>query len=482
MTDDRDEGQQVTVTEGQPEETVTMEQALEAAEEGRNGDAAQQSAADDFTRAFRPLTEGDIIKGTVVHIDREGVLVDVGTKSDGLIPPVELSREGSVAAEDVVSIGDTIDVYVLDAEDQEGNLILSKKRADYEKAWHRIEESFETGKVITAMVTDRVKGGLVVDLGVRGFVPASHVGSGKVRNLEKYIGQSLPLKIIEIDRDRKRVVLSHRLAVEDERERLREQLFATLAEGQIREGVVRRVTDYGAFVDIGGVDGLLHVSEMSWTRINHPNEVVKVNDRIHVMVLKVNPEEGKISLGLRQILPDPWADVDKRYHVGDVCTGKVSRLVPFGAFVQLDNGIEGIIPNAELAHRRVNKPEEVLSVGDEVTVKVINVRAEERRITLSLRQMQLDEERREFREYQRGRGGASDRTTIGDVVGDLAAKMRRSRRERRERERVDLEDYAEEFEELEEIDADELAEGPEEAEISDEGPTAEQSESEQPQA
>ena len=482
MTDDRDEGQQVTVTGGQPEEAVTMEQALEAAEEGRNGDAAQQGAADDFARAFRPLTEGDIIKGTVVHIDREGVLVDVGTKSDGLIPPVELSREGSVAAEDVVSIGDTIDVYVLDAEDQEGNLILSKKRADYEKAWHRIEESFETGKVITAMVTDRVKGGLVVDLGVRGFVPASHVGSGKVRNLEKYIGQSLPLKIIEIDRDRKRVVLSHRLAVEDERERLREQLFATLAEGQIREGVVRRVTDYGAFVDIGGVDGLLHVSEMSWTRINHPNEKVKVNDRIHVMVLKVNPEEGKISLGLRQILPDPWADVDKRYHVGDVCTGKVSRLVHFGAFVQLDNGIEGIIPNAELAHRRVNKPEEVLSVGDEVTVKVINVRAEERRITLSLRQMQLDEERREFREYQRGRGGASDRTTIGDVVGDLAAKMRRSRRERRERERVDLEDYAEEFEELEEIDADELAEGPEEAEISDEGPTAEQSESEQPQA
>lgn len=457
-----------------------MEQALAAAEEERNGDAAQQGAADDFTRAFRPLTEGDIIKGTVVHIDREGVLVDVGTKSDGLIPPVELSREGSVAAEDVVSIGDTIDVYVLDAEDQEGNLILSKKRADYEKAWHRIEESFETGKVINAMVTDRVKGGLVVDLGVRGFVPASHVGSGKVRNLEKYIGQSLPLKIIEIDRDRKRVVLSHRLAVEDERERQRDQLFATLAEGQIREGVVRRVTDYGAFVDIGGVDGLLHVSEMSWTRINHPNEVVKVNDRIHVMVLKVSPDEGKISLGLRQILPDPWSEVDKRYHVGDVCTGKVSRLVPFGAFVQLDNGIEGIIPNAELAHRRINKPEEVLSVGDEVTVKVINVRAEERRITLSLRQMQQDEERREFREFQRGRPAPADRTTIGDVVGDLAAKMRRTRRERKDRDRVDIEDFEEDFEELEEIDVEELAaepeEGQEETEGSDEGATAEQSE------
>ncbi|NLC57706.1 MAG: 30S ribosomal protein S1 [Armatimonadetes bacterium] len=452
MLDERDEAQE-SVAAPEPQEEATPQAAADpgpavALETG------PQQAADDFTRAFRPLTEGDIIKGTVVHIDREGVLVDVGTKSDGLIPPVELSREGA-AAEDVVSIGDQIDVYVLDAEDQEGNLILSKKRADYEKAWYRIEEGFETGKMINAMVTDRVKGGLVVDLGVRGFVPASHVGSGKVRNLEKYIGQSLPLKIIEIDRDRKRVVLSHRLAVEEERKQQREQLFESLAEGQIREGIVRRVTDYGAFVDIGGVDGLLHVSEMSWTRINHPNEVVKVGDKIHVVVLKVNPAEGKISLGLRQILPDPWSEVDKRYHVGDIATGRVTRLVPFGAFVQLDNGIEGIIPNAELAHRRVNKPEEVLSTGDEVTVKVINVRPEERRISLSLRQMQVEEERREYREFQRGRGSSpADRTTIGDVVGDLAAKMRRTRRERRERERVDMEDL-EAYDDLDDLDADE---------------------------
>lgn len=453
MLDDRDEGQQNVAAEDAPRAEAADAPETTAPETTGNGEAAAPQVPDDFTRAFRPLTEGDIIKGTVVHIDREGVLVDVGTKSDGLIPPAELSREG-YAAEDVVSIGDTVDVYVLDAEDQEGNLILSKKRADYEKAWHRIEETFETGKVINAMVTDRVKGGLVVDLGVRGFVPASHVGSGKVRNLERYIGQSLPLKIIEIDRDRKRVVLSHRLAVEDERERQRETLFKSLAEGQIREGVVRRVTDYGAFVDIGGVDGLLHVSEMSWTRINHPSEVVKVNDKIHVVVLKVNLDEGKISLGLRQILPDPWAEADKKYHVNDIVTGKVTRLVPFGAFVQLEGGIEGIIPNAELAHRRVNKPDEVLSVGDEVTAKVINVRAEERRITLSLRQMQQEEERREIREFQQ-RGRPSDRTTIGDVVGDLAAKMRRQRRERRERER-EIDEGIEEYVELEDLAADEV--------------------------
>ncbi|HEX3000633.1 MAG TPA: 30S ribosomal protein S1 [Armatimonadota bacterium] len=468
MLDDRDEGQQDVTAE-----ETTAEQGAQAAAP----EAAEKKPSDDFTRSFRPLTEGDIIRGTVVHIDREGVLVDVGTKSDGLIPPVELSREGAVAAEDIVSIGDQIDVYVLDAEDQEGNLILSKKRADYEKAWGRIEETFESGKVINAMVTDRVKGGLVVDLGVRGFVPASHVGSGKVRNLERYVGQSLPLKIIEIDRDRKRVVLSHRLAVEEERSRQREALFGSLAEGQIREGVVRRVTDYGAFVDIGGVDGLLHVSEMSWTRINHPSEVVKVGDKIHVVVLKVNEQEGKISLGLRQILPDPWTEVEGRYHVNDIVKGKVTRLVPFGAFVQLDNGIEGIIPNSELAYRRVNKPEEVVSVGDEVTVKVINVRAEERRITLSLRQMQDVEEQKQYREFQQ-RGRATDHTTIGDVVGDLGAKIRRQRRERRERERA-IEEEIEEYEDLENLDTEanlpeETAEAP--AEVAEVAEVAEAAE------
>jgi 4-hydroxy-3-methylbut-2-enyl diphosphate reductase len=245
----------------------------------------------------------------------------------------------------------------------------------------------------------------------------------------------------------------------------------------VREGTVRRVTDYGAFVDIGGVDGLLHVSEMSWTRINHPSEVVKVGDKIHVMVLKVNPNEGKISLGLRQILPDPWSEAEKAFHVGDVVTGKVTRLVPFGAFVQLASGIEGIIPNAELAHRRINKPEEVLSVGDEVTVKVINVRPDERRISLSLRQMQQDEERREFREFTRGR--PAERTTIGDVVGDLAAKMRRTRRERRERER-DLDEDLETYDDLEDLTADEeVAEVEAEAETETEEVTTDEPKSEE---
>jgi 4-hydroxy-3-methylbut-2-enyl diphosphate reductase len=304
----------------------------------------------------------------------------------------------------------------MDIDDQEGNLILSKKRADFEKAWDRVIEAQNDNRTIHAMVTDRVKGGLVVDLGIRGFVPASHVGSGKVRNLEKYVGQSLPLKVIEVDRDRRKVVLSHRLATEEEREAQKAETLSNLAEGQVRKGIVRRITDYGAFVDIGGVDGLLHISEMSWTRIKHPNDVLKVNDEIQVMILKTNLDQGRISLGLRQILPDPWIEARNLYQPGDIIIGVVTRLVPFGAFVQLDGGIEGIIPNSELSSRRINKPEEVVQVGDHVEVKILDIRPEERRMTLSIRQAQGNKDRRQYQEYQQ-RGRPEEGATIGEMVG-----------------------------------------------------------------
>lgn len=340
----------------------------------------------DYTDTLKALTEGEVVTGVVVHIDREGVLVDIGTKSEGIIPLNELSRDQSRRAEQIVQPGMEVDVYVLNADDEEtGQVILSKRRADFEKAWDRVLEAKDKGEIITARVTERVKGGLVVDLGIRGFVPASHVGSGKSRNLEKYVGQELPLKVIEVDRDRKKVVLSHREATEREREALRQETLASLAEGQVRSGVVRRITDYGAFVDIGGVDGLLHISEMSWTRIKHPSDVLKVGDEIQVMVLKVNLDTNRISLGLRQILPDPWSQARDKYKLGDILRGQVTRLVPFGAFVDVD-GLEGIVPNSELAPHRVNRPEDVVQVGDEVNVKVLEVRPEEHRLTLSLRQ------------------------------------------------------------------------------------------------
>ncbi len=226
-----------------------------------------------YQGALRELNSGDVVTGTVVHIDNEGVLVDVGTKSEGLIRPNELSREPVANIEDVVQVGDKIDVLVLDPEGKDGNLLLSKKRADFEKAWDRVQEALQDGRTLQAMVSDRVKGGLVVDLGIRGFVPASHVGNGKLKNLEKFVGQSIPLKVLEVDREHRKVVLSHRLATEEERQRQKEDTINSLEEGQTRTGVVRRVTDYGAFVDLGGIDGLLHVSEMSWTR-QAPSDVV----------------------------------------------------------------------------------------------------------------------------------------------------------------------------------------------------------------
>lgn len=410
---------------------------------------------------FRALSEGDIIRGEVVRIDREGVLVDVGLKSEGLIPPDQLSSRPGTPVEQVVTVGDQVDVYVLDTENQEGNLILSKKRADYEKSWQRIIESHKQDHVITAVVTDRVKGGLVVDVGIRGFVPASHVGSGKVRNLERYIGQTISLKAIEVDRERKRVVLSNKAAEEEERAKRKIETLATLEEGQIRQGIVRRVTDYGAFVDIGGIDGLLHVSEMSWTRIKHPNDVVHVGDEIQVMVLKVSEDRKKISLGLRQILPDPWSDVDQHFTEGQIVKGTVTRLVPFGAFVQLKEGVEGIIPNTELSERRVNKPEEVLSEGEEVTVKVLDVRPEERRINLSLRQVEQDGQAAETAEYIETQRDTRRSSTIGDMVdfSEIEGKRSKGRRPSRgqqakaeDEEEDDLEDVESDDEE---VDADE---------------------------
>jgi len=455
---------------------------------------AEQTDGVDYSGTFKSLNVGDVVDGVVVHIDHEGVLVDVGTKSEGTIKPNELSRDPSLSPEEVVSIGEKIKVYVVEPESQEGGPVLSKKRADFENAWERVEKAYQEGTVLKAMVTDRVKGGLVVDLGVRGFVPASHVGSGKVKNLDRYVGQSLPFKVIEVDRENRKVVLSNRLAVEEEQKIARQKTLASLAEGQIREGVVRRITDFGAFVDLGGgVDGLLHKSEMSWTRINHPSEAVKVGQKINVMVLKLDLEHERISLGLRQILPDPWEEVKQLYSVGDIITGTVSRIVPFGAFVQVAGGVEGIIPNSEIAYRRVNNPEEVVSVGQNVEVKVIDIRPDERRLTLSLRQAQAEREReREQAEYQQYAQTKADegRTTIGDLIGHQLDRLGLREEEeekpaKKQQAKSSKRRLIEEAEALAEAEEEELAEVDLEAEEStsfdNEVPQAEETKNENPE-
>ncbi len=404
-----------------PTAAIAVSEPAPAPEPPVEDAAKMEVPVDDYSRSFPSLNEGDVVQGTVVHIDREGVLVDVGTKSEGIIRRNELSRDSSIPAEQIVKVGERIDVYVIEAENQDGNLILSKKRADFEKAWERVQEAKDQNLTITAMVTDRVKGGLVVDLGIRGFVPASHVGNGSMKNnLERYVGQSIPLKVIEVDKERRKVVLSNKLAADEDRQSRKAETVASLEPGQVRHGVVRRLTNYGAFIDLGGIDGLLHISEMSWTRINHPSEVLKEGQDLDVVILKMDLEAGRVSLGLRQILPDPWVGIDRRYHVGDVIVGSVSRIVPFGAFVQVEGGIEGIIPNSELASRKVNKAGAVVAQGTEVEVKIIDVRPDERKMTLSLRQARKEEEqpkreRKEPESFPKQSSGEEPRFTIGDA-------------------------------------------------------------------
>ena len=400
----------------------------------------QGMAGDDFEASLQEPSEGDVITGIIVHIDKDGILVDVGAKSEGLVRPNEISR-GGVEEEEQLTVGQEIKVVVIGRDKDDGKLLLSKKRADFEKAWDKVIDSLEDGRIIHAMVTERVKGGLVVDLGIRGFVPASHVGTGDFKhvNLDKYVGQSVPLKVIEVDREKRKVILSNKLATEEERGKRKKDTLEGLKEGEIREGIVRRVTDYGAFVDLGGIDGLLHVSEMSWARINHPSEVVKVGDHIQVMILKLRLDQGRISLGMRQILPDPWSEIADKHHVGETITATISRLVPFGAFVLLEGGVEAIIPNSELALRRVSKPSDVVNPGDTVQARVIEVKADERKMTLSIRRIQeetqkategeaREQEYREFREFNSGnkkQRPVERSVTLGDVLGEQFARARK---------------------------------------------------------
>lgn len=399
--------------------TAEFEAALEAFEGGTTGTV--------YDDAFRRLTRGELVTARVIQVDTDKVFVDLGTKSEGVVPLEELSSTAFEKPGDVVKVGDEIKVVVLNPEGREGNPIVSRKRAEFESAWDRIVEEFERKDTVTALVTERVKGGLVVDLGVRGFVPATHVGSGQIRNLDKFVGQSMPFKIIEVDRDRRKVVLSNKYAEEETREQRKNDIFDKVKPGDILDGNVRRIVDYGAFVDLGGVDGLLHVSEMSWSRVDHPKEVLREGDDVRVMVLRLDPNNGRISLGRRQVLPDPWSSIRENYQVGQRLTLPVSRVVQSGAFVKLSEGAEAFIPISEMAHRRINKPSEVVEAGQDVEVQVIDLRPDERRMVLSMRALLPYEERpqggsqrddiRHRSERSRDRGGRHERQEGGGGGG-----------------------------------------------------------------
>jgi len=334
--------------------------------------------------------EGDIVTGNVVRIDKDEVLVDIGYKSEGVIPVNELSIRKNVNTSEEVALGEEIDALVMTKEDADGRLILSKKRARFEKAWKRIEGAFESGEPVTGTVIEVVKGGLILDLGVRGFLPASLVDIRRVQDLQEYVGQELNCRVIEMNRNRNNVVLSRRAVLEEERKEVRQQIIDELNVGNVVEGTISNIVDFGAFVDLDGIDGLIHISELSWTHINHPSEVLQVNQKVKVKVLDIDRDRQRISLGLKQTQEDPWQKIVAQHQVGDVVEGRVTKIVAFGAFVEIYEGIEGLVHISELANRHVERPDEVVSVGQIVQVKIIEVDSDRRRLSLSIKRVDGD--------------------------------------------------------------------------------------------
>ena len=347
-------------------------------------------SAEDFLAAIdetiKYFNDGDIVSGTIVKVDRDEVLLDIGYKTEGVIPSRELSIKHDVDPGEVVSVGDEIEALVLQKEDKEGRLILSKKRAQYERAWGTIEKIKEEDGIVTGTVIEVVKGGLILDIGLRGFLPASLVEMRRVRDLQPYVGKQIEAKIIELDKNRNNVVLSRRAWLEQTQSEVRQTFLQTLQKGQVRSGVVSSIVNFGAFVDLGGVDGLVHVSELSWKHIDHPSEVVEVGQEVTVEVLDVDMDRERVSLSLKATQEDPWQQFARTHAIGQVVPGKVTKLVPFGAFVRVDEGIEGLVHISELAERHVEIPEQVVQVGDSIFVKVIDIDLERRRISLSLKQ------------------------------------------------------------------------------------------------
>ena len=341
-----------------------------------------------YDATFALFEEGDVVTGAVVRIDNDEVLVDIGYKSEGVIPANELSIRKNVDPKDEVELGEEVDALVLTKEDQDGRLIMSKKRARFEKAWRRIEAAAESGEPVEGTVIEVVKGGLIIDLGVRGFLPASLVDIRRVPNLDEYMSTKIECKVIELNRSRNNVVLSRRAVLEEERKEQRQEILDRLQPGDIVEGQISNIVDFGAFVDLNGIDGLIHISELSWSHVNHPSEVLAIGDTVQVKVLDIDRDRQRISLGLKQTQEDPWQRVVDTYNVGDELEGAVTKVVTFGAFVEILDGVEGLVHISELAGHHVENPREVVAPGDEVKVKILEIDSERRRLSLSVKRVE----------------------------------------------------------------------------------------------
>jgi small subunit ribosomal protein S1 len=341
----------------------------------------------DYDATFPIINEGEVVSGKVVRVDKDEVLIDIGYKSEGVIPVSELSIRRSVNPVDEVQIGDEIDALVMTKEDADGRLILSKKRARFEMAWKRIELAAESGEPVEGIVIEVVKGGLILDLGVRGFLPASLVDIRRVQDLDEFMGQTLRCKVIELNRSRNNVVLSRRAVLEEERKEMRQAILDRLSPGDVVTGTISNIVDFGAFVDLEGIDGLIHISELSWSHVNHPSELLDIGQEVQVKVLDIDRERQRISLGLKQTQSDPWQQVIDTYDQGDVIEGRVTKVVTFGAFIEIVPGVEGLVHISELAQHHVENPREVVSQGEAVRAKIIEMDPERRRLSLSLKRV-----------------------------------------------------------------------------------------------
>jgi small subunit ribosomal protein S1 len=366
---------------GDPKEQDDRRMSQQITTQGEAG-----SFADLFAAAERRLKEGEVIRGKVLSIDDDHVQVDVGFKSEGLIDTWEfMDDDGTI----LVQVGDDVDVLIEEVEDQEGRIVLSKEKADRLKIWDQISAAYEQDQAVEGTIVSRVKGGLSVDIGVKAFLPGSQVDLRPVRNLEALLGQRAEFKIIKFNKRRGNIVLSRRALLETERRRLRASTLENLEVGQIVDGVVKNITDYGAFIDLGGIDGLLHVTDMSWGRVNHPSELFQVGDELKVKVLKFDSETERVSLGLKQIQPDPWIDAAMRYPLGKRIRGRCVSLTDYGAFVELEPGIEGLVHVSEMSWtKRIKHPSKVVSIGDEVEAVVLDVDENGRKISLGMKQIE----------------------------------------------------------------------------------------------
>ncbi|MFW6381413.1 MAG: bifunctional 4-hydroxy-3-methylbut-2-enyl diphosphate reductase/30S ribosomal protein S1 [Bacillota bacterium] len=423
--------EEVEEMEEKVEETEEVEEVTEEVAEAEEVETEDTMDAGDINYSdndIADLKKGQKVTGTIVELNDDGVYVDVGYKTEGFIPLRELSHRKVDDPSEVVADDEEIEVVILTLEDEEGNMILSKKQADYEKAWEKIMEAYENDEIIEAKVTKEVKGGLVVDVGVRGFIPASHVAIGYVEDLSQYVGETLKLKVIEVERDKNNVVLSAKKVLEAEREEQKEETLEALEEGQTIEGKVTKLVDFGAFIDLGGIEGLLHISEMSWGRIGHPSDVLTEGEYVEVKVLGVDKENERISLGLKQLLPDPWEEFAEKHYEGEIIEGKITKIVDFGAFMEIETGIEGLIHISQLSHKHVKTPDEVVTVGEERDAKIINIDAEQKRVGLSLKE--LEDEKPSQDKQQSSSGSNQDSgsgeeketpsgATIGELVGDI---------------------------------------------------------------